>query len=172
MVYQAFRQMRGKENGADWKTIWFGRFGGFEGGLELVSTWLIEEELAGENWQQTWRRRLKLWICPWIQNKGFCWECVCPNYPINLCYFTNGEFQTTCSDLGQNCAQSVSSPNPPIPHLLSKWVQFIKRKKNILERVKEMWKFHALISFVVWSQKERHLFIGGKKGNIFGNAEF
>ena len=24
------------------------------------STWLMEEELAGENWQQTWRRRLKL----------------------------------------------------------------------------------------------------------------
>ena len=92
MVYQAFRQMRGKEDGADWKTIQFGRFGGFEGGLDLVfsltwrreyylkeedwklccfdnlikvlhfekSTWLMEEELAGENWQQTWRRRLKL----------------------------------------------------------------------------------------------------------------
>ena len=52
--------MRDKEDGANWKTIQFGRFVGFEGGLELVSTWLIEEELAGENWQQTWRRRLKL----------------------------------------------------------------------------------------------------------------
>ena len=62
--------MRGKEDAADWKTIQFGRFGGFEGGLELVSTWLIEEELAGENWQQTRRRRLKLGKCAPILFSG------------------------------------------------------------------------------------------------------
>ena len=38
--------MRGKEDGADWKTIQFGRFRGFEGGLELVFGFTLEEGIS------------------------------------------------------------------------------------------------------------------------------